>query len=509
MIPYENYSLSDERRKRFEDKKGETYANEYYKEHGVYPSVEQVNSAKTLTEAEETLYTDLFYADYVADTARKSEIEKPEEVLNTQEQDDIAAYIVAQLLAGNKTVEITSGTINNFVIPSGVTVLGNIIGKFQNGATVKSQSSKSFTITHTGDVPIDVVVECSTSVYVRGNFNNIYAGTKSLSVSSSIYPEISGEITFDPAITSDVSVSAMFVGDEVSIKYVGDHALTISNSGTGATLKVYAPNAKVSMGGKYEYVIVNVDEVGGLVLKQAFHAKSLKIKEGNAMYYGIDVADFVDRDVVVEDGVVLPYTLDVTSANVSKMSANAGVYNLVEDASASTAISFGIMAGGKYRYNLNGHTLACGNSNTGCIYLRGSAQVDIYGEGKLVNTAESYGVWTGAKDNVVNVYGGDFEAYTHVLYAYLGEINIYGGSFKLLGNPELDDQGRAKFLLNCYDANFLNGTARIKVYGGKFYNFDPSDSMGEPGGHANFVAEGYHTVESEENGVRVWTVVKD
>ncbi len=507
MIPFENYSLSDERRGRIENKKGETFSNEYYKEHGYYPTVEEVASAKTLTQEEVNLYTGLFYSNYVADTAEKSEIVKPEMTENTLEQDAAADYIAETLLSGTKNVEVFNTTINNVVIPSGVTVIGNITGVFQSGATIKSLSSKAFIITHTGDSPIDVVVEGPSTIYVRGKFRNVYTSAKSLSVSSSIYPEISGEVVFDPEVHGNVSVTAKFVGDDASIKYVQDSALTISNNGADASIKVYAPNAVVNFSGKYQYVVASVSQANS-VLKQSFHAKSLKIKEGNVIYYGIDIKDFVDRDVVTE-GVIEPYSLDITSANVSKMSANAGIYNLIEDVTYSGAISFGLLAGGKYRYNLNGHTLSCGNKTSGSIYVRGTAQIDIYGNGKVVNTANSYGIWTNSKDNVVNIYGGNFEAYTHVLYAHEGQFNIYGGSFKLLGTPELDDRGHAKFLLNCYDANFLKGTAKIVVYGGKFYNFDPSRAMGEPGAPINLVAEGYHVIESEEAGVPVFEVVKD
>ena len=63
--------------------------------------------------------------------------------------------------------------------------------------------------------------------------------------------------------------------------------------------------------------------------------------------------------------------------------------------------------------------------------------------------------------------------------------------------------------MNCYDANYTAGTAKINVYGGKFYNFNPAESYSEPGGPVSFVAEGYHVVETEEDGVPVFEVVKD
>ena len=63
-----------------------------------------------------------------------------------------------------------------------------------------------------------------------------------------------------------------------------------------------------------------------------------------------------------------------------------------------------------------------------------------------------------------------------------------------------------KFLLNCYDANYTAGTAKINVYGGKFYEFNPAVTYGEPGGPVSYVAEGYGVVESVEDGKKVYEV---
>jgi hypothetical protein len=63
--------------------------------------------------------------------------------------------------------------------------------------------------------------------------------------------------------------------------------------------------------------------------------------------------------------------------------------------------------------------------------------------------------------------------------------------------------------LNCYDQNYTAGKAHINVYGGKFYEFNPSETYGEPGGPVSYVPEGYHVVESVEEGKKVYEVVKD
>lgn len=508
MKTYESYELSENLVKYLEGRKGSKFAREYYKEHGSYPTVSEIATSSSLTQEELEYAKHLAYENYVAYTTVKLNFDKPEETINTPEQDAVAEEIANTLLSGQKTIVVDN--VNNVVIPSGVTVLANISGNFENGATVRNESPKAMTINNTGEDTIDMQIESNSTTYLVGNFNDIYLTGKSIGAASSKYGNVSGEITIDPSISENVSVTAAFVGVDAGINYAGDKKLTISNgnsTGTGC-LDVYAPNATVEMGGKYDVVEANVSE-DTLVLKSGFHASELRVLEGRVMYYGTDIKDFVSKPIS-DDIVVEPYTLDVDNTNVSKMTSNAGVYKLVEDITYNRALAFGILANGKYRYDFNGHNLTCGNKSSGSVYIRGTANVEFVGNGKLINNTNSYGVWIDGANVVANVYGGDFEAYTHVMYSYMGTINIYGGSFKMLdANPDLDVNGHCKFLLNCYDANYKNGTAKIHVYGGKFYNFDPSNAYSEPGSPVSYVADGYHVVESVEDNVPVFTVVKD
>ena len=508
MKTYESYKLSENLVKYLEAKKGSKFARDYYNEHGQYPASSDIASASTLTDDELEYAKHLAYENYISNTSVNLNFTKPEETVNTPEQDAVAEEIANALLSGEKNIVVDD--VNNIKIPSGVTVLGNISGNFENGATVRNESAKSMTLNNTGEDPVDIQIESNTTTYLVGKYNDIYLTGKSISAASNKYGEVSGEITIAPSVSSNVSVTAAFVGVGAGINYAGDQKLTISNgnsSGTGC-LDVYAPNATVEMSGKYDVVEANISE-DTLILKSSFHARELRVLEGRVMYYGTDIKDFVGKPIS-GDIIVEPYSLEINNTNVSKMTSNAGVYKLVEDINYNRGISFGILSNGKYRYELNGHNMTCGNSTSGSFYVRGTAKIEFVGNGKITNNANSYGVWIDGANVEANVYGGDFEAYTHVMYSYMGTINIYGGSFKMLdANPELDVNGHCKFLLNCYDANYKSGTAKINVYGGKFYNFDPSNAYSEPGGPVSYVADGYHVVESVEDNVPVFTVVKD
>lgn len=65
-----------------------------------------------------------------------------------------------------------------------------------------------------------------------------------------------------------------------------------------------------------------------------------------------------------------------------------------------------------------------------------------------------------------------------------------------------------EFVLNCYDANRENGTAKIIVSGGTFIGFNPGDCKAEGNG-TNFVASGYASIPNgtAADGRTIWKVV--
>ena len=67
---------------------------------------------------------------------------------------------------------------------------------------------------------------------------------------------------------------------------------------------------------------------------------------------------------------------------------------------------------------------------------------------------------------------------------------VNGGFFECAPDIGTHDY---RYLLNCIDENYKNGTADIIVKGGTFVNFDPSDNAAEGAG-TNFVAKGYKVV---------------
>lgn len=102
------------------------------------------------------------------------------------------------------------------------------------------------------------------------------------------------------------------------------------------------------------------------------------------------------------------------------------------------------------------------------------------------------------------IEGGEFVGNISAVYVHTGIAYIKGGIFKVQQKSDFDDD---RYLLNCLDKNYETGAASIIVTGGKFYGFNPADCLAEGEG-TNFVAEGYEVVESEEDGLMVYTVQK-
>ena len=103
--------------------------------------------------------------------------------------------------------------------------------------------------------------------------------------------------------------------------------------------------------------------------------------------------------------------------------------------------------------------------------------------------------------------GGHFNGNIHAVYVLEGVAEIKGGTFEV--QQKYPDAEKAdEFVLNCYDANRENGTAKIIVTGGTFIGFNPGDCKAEGNG-TNFVAPGYASIPNgtAADGRTIWKVV--
>ena len=436
---------------------------------------------------------------------------KPEQTENTEAQQATADNIINQIneTSGTGSVKVTvpeGETLNNMTVPEDNQHFLYVSGDCADGATFTNNSSKGMSINVTNEEPISVVVDgaSSATTTLHGSFNNIYTTTQ---LSMSTGDTISGTVTYAEEYNGNISLTADFQ-DGAKVITMTSGNVTINNRGSVSSIEVYAPNANVTINGFSNVLTATVDE-DTLYMMNGAHVNKLIMKKGNVKIYGFDVSDFIDE--YVGEGTIEPMSWNVpTDVAVAKMTGNSGSYTIVEDITTSSTISWGIFGSGHYKYYLNGYTLNIGNKNYS-MFLRNAVTVDLYGEGKMSNQADGYLIWVSGENCVLNIYGGEYEGNTHTLYSEKGTINVYGGVFKLTNadTADRDDNGNLKFLLNCLDANYTGGTAHINVYGGKFYEFNPAVTYGEPGGPVSFVAEGYKVVESIEDGLKVYEVVPE
>ena len=255
-------------------------------------------------------------------------------------------------------------------------------------------------------------------------------------------------------------------------------------------------------------IIETKQDKGDYVLKADYDAmveeKDAEINDLNASVYSL-------KKIVGDIGGAVTYDLPGEGKSFNTLMNNNGTVKLSEDVETGR-FGPGITASNHVKLNLNTHNLTISGLTTSsaqaAIMARGTQEITIYGKG-TIDSGEGICIEGNGASSVINLTGSTTIYRTNrsggeLVYCYSGTINITNGTFRNDG----DDK---KFLLNCYDANYRNGTAKIVVSGGKFYDFDPGNNTAEGEG-TSFLAEGYvsvpETVIEDEVEHTVYTVKK-
>lgn len=190
---------------------------------------------------------------------------------------------------------------------------------------------------------------------------------------------------------------------------------------------------------------------------------------------------------------------DIDLQNISKLSAlkaffaNGGTAKLVEDITIDETLA--VPAGKEVILDLNGHEINNAedlwNEATGdwsLVSVRGGS-LTIKGDGLLkAKENDCFAVDVQDGGHVI-IEDGEYISNVHAVYVLVGTAEIRGGKYSV--QQKFSDPAKAdEFVLNCYDANHRDGTAKIIVTGGEFVSFNPADCWAE-GAHTNFLASGY------------------
>ena len=183
-------------------------------------------------------------------------------------------------------------------------------------------------------------------------------------------------------------------------------------------------------------------------------------------------------------------------ASLRVLFATGGEATLTEDLVLDKTVA--VETGKEVVLDLNGKTI----SNTTDIWntaandwsllsVRGGS-LTIKGAGTLQakeNDCFAVDVMDGGK---VVIEDGTYVGNAHAVYVFEGSVEIKGGKYSIQQPSGLSSP--YGYVLNCYDANYKNGTAKIIVTGGEFEKFNPADCAAE-GAHTNFLADGYKSTQ--------------
>ena len=418
--------------------------------------------------------------------------------------------IISNMSSDNKEVVVDT-LMESIVVPE-TTVAYTITAPLTDNSTVELTSPKNMTLINTSKEPVSTTIShtyaegettSATSVYLVGNFDTLTLENVSPVVKSGYDAASVNNVVISENNVKNLKLKLDFQ-DGATITNNSDKDITITDkSNSEIALTIVAPNSTVTLsGGQFTALNAEVSD-NTLIINKSVHIDSLNLTKGNAI---VEVARAEEIAGIVENYTVADcYTLShrvyhITNENSSKLR---GTGEMILDEDITRTSSFVIMFSPVYDavWNLNGHNITVEGTPTNGVYLNQYASnLEVKGNG-VIHCEGSYGLWNNSTTGKIIINDGvTIEAQTHAVYAENGVIEINGGTFKLTdwADADKDENGNLKFLINCYDASYTNGSANIIVKGGKFYDFNPAASYGEPNGPVSYVAEGYESVMTTE-----------
>ena len=125
------------------------------------------------------------------------------------------------------------------------------------------------------------------------------------------------------------------------------------------------------------------------------------------------------------------------------------------------------------------------------------------GEGSINAEAgynNSFGINVNGGTLIIN--DGSYYGSMTAVQVQKGNLIINGGFFDLAETIKEAAPDFVKYLINCIDENYKNGTAQIEIKGGTFVNFDPSNNPEGTG--TSYVADGYKVVSEVQDSGEIW-----
>ena len=231
---------------------------------------------------------------------------------------------------------------------------------------------------------------------------------------------------------------------------------------------------------------------------------------------GITITVYATQDTVENDSFNDQYDKDAgypvaSAAEMKEALANGGIVSVNKDIKTDNIgdnVADRITISQPTTLNLDAKIISpddmANNSKNFCALIVDADTTINAGENGGIDTGRNGGYALNVREGAnLTITGGSYYGGGTAVQVQEGTLTITGGHFAVeaFGEPY-----GYNFLLNCIDAAYKDGTAKIIVKGGTFVNFDPSNNTAEGAG-TNFVADGYKVVSASQTNGEVWYTV--
>ena len=272
--------------------------------------------------------------------------------------------------------------------------------------------------------------------------------------------------------------------NDAAINLTEEH-LSAGQTGTAFTIKGHM---KETAGNEYQNLTIDGIGITVYATQDTVENDSFgNTYDENATYYPvIDLASLKDA---IKNGGNVAVDADVEVSGVDNM-ANRTII------SKPTTLQLNKKITSPYEMGNN-------NTNFTALIVAADTTINAGKDGGIDTQGGAYGINVISGANLV-INGGTYYGGGTAVQVQKGTVTINGGHFAV--EPFSDARYGYNFLLNCIDAAYKDGTAKIIVKGGTFVNFNPADCKAEGEG-TNFVADGYGVVATPQANGDVWYTV--
>lgn len=367
-----------------------------------------------------------------------------------------------------KTIEVYAGlktTISNWILE--ITQAGQFAPQLKGTETV--------TVPETGDVVVEFVnvtpsmeVNKSTTVTIPSAVVTSETRAVTLDIVVKDYRSVADH-SFNVAPGKGVAASislTMKDGDTVKTNFGSNKVTVETYIGTGLSGVTVKYNGDGDAPSDIEYV----PATGKLTFKTTHFSefyveadKQAKIRDKDKGYVTLQAA----VDAAEDDNTVI-LLVDVDSTQTLVVSKNITL-------------------------DMNGKTISNTNDiwndatrDWSLISVRGG-NLTVTGEGSLRGKENDCFALDVMDGGTLVIENGTFVGNMDAIYVNKGSLSIKGGEYSIQQKSNYND---SRYLLNCLDENYKNGTASIAVEGGKFHGFNPANCMAEGAG-TSFIVDWY------------------